>query len=216
MKSIALILARGGSKGIPDKNIINLKQKPLLAYSILAAKNSKVDEVWVSTDCKKIKKVAIDYGAKVLDRPKNHATDTSKSEHALIHFSENINFDIMVFIQPTSPLINSEDINSGLLMMQNSNHNYDSVFSAYKEHWLPRWSLDNKPKSWKINNRPMRQDVEKQYVENGAFYITSKEALINSRLRYSGNIGIIEMPFSRSFQVDTEDDLLIIKELINE
>jgi len=214
MKTVALILARGGSKGIPNKNIINIKQKPLLAYSILAAQKSNVDEVWVSTDCKKIKEVAINYGALVLDRPEKYATDVSKSEDALIHFAENINFNILVFIQPTSPSINSDDINSGLLLIQNKN--YDSVFSAYKEHWLPRWSLDNKPDNWEIDDRPMRQEIDEKYVENGAFYITSKDALMNSCLRYSGSIGIIEMPLSRSFQVDNEDDLSLIKELINE
>ena len=214
MKTVALILARGGSKGIPNKNIINIKEKPLLAYSILAAQKSNVDEVWVSTDCKKIKEVAIDYGAKVLDRPRKYATDVSKSEDALLHFAENINFDILVFIQPTSPLIKYDDINSGLLLIQNKN--YDSVFSAYKEHWLPRWSLDNKPDNWEIDDRPMRQEIDEKYVENGAFYITSKDALKNSSLRYSGSIGIIEMPLSRSFQIDNEDDLSLIKGLINE
>ncbi len=98
MKTVALILARGGSKGIPNKNIINIKQKPLLAYSILAAQKSNVDEVWVSTDCEKIKSVAEDYQAKVLDRPAKYATDFSKSEDALIHFAKNINFNILVFI----------------------------------------------------------------------------------------------------------------------
>ena len=214
MKTVALTLARGGSKGIPNKNIINIKQKPLLAYSILAAQKSNVDEVWVSTDCEKIKSVALNYQAKVLDRPEKYATDLSKSEDALIHFAKNINFDILVFIQPTSPLIDSNDINSGLALIQNNS--YDSVFSAYKEHWLPRWSLDKKPDNWKIDNRPMRQEIDEKYVENGAFYISHKEALMSSCLRYSGNIGIIEMPLSRSFQIDNEDDLLLIKELINE
>ena len=214
MKTVALILARGGSKGIPNKNIIKIKQKPLLAYSILAAQKSNVDEVWVSTDCEKIKSVALDYKAKVLDRPTKYATDFSKSEDALIHFAKKINFNTLVFIQPTSPLIKFNDINSGLSLMEKNS--YDSVFSAYKEHWLPRWSLDKTPDNWEIENRPMRQEIDEKYVENGAFYITSKEALMNSCLRYSGNIGIIEMPLSRSFQIDNEDDLLLIKELINE
>ena len=214
MKTVALILARGGSKGIPNKNIINIKDKPLLAYSILAAQQSNVDEVWVSTDCKNIKRVAVDYDAQVIDRPEKYATDFSKSEDALLHFAKKINFDILVFIQPTSPLINSNDINSGLSLLQKNN--YNSVFSAYKEHWIPRWSLDKKPDNWEIDNRPMRQEMDEKYIENGAFYITTKNALINSGLRYSGKIGIIEMPLSRSFQIDNEDDLLLIKELINE
>ena len=77
-------------------------------------------------------------------------------------------------------------------------------------------SPNQTPDNWEIENRPMRQEIDEKYVENGAFYITSKEALMNSCLRYSGNIGIIEMPLSRSFQIDNEDDLLLIKELINE
>ena len=114
MKSVAVILARGGSKGIHQKNIININNQPLLSYSIKAAKQSKVNEVWVSTDCKHIKKVAINFGALVLDRPEQLASDSSKSEEALIHFAQNIQFDILVFIQPTSPLVIADDINKGL------------------------------------------------------------------------------------------------------
>ena len=86
MKSVAVILARGGSKGIPQKNIIPLNNKPLLEYTITAAKQSNVNEVWVSTDCENIKSVAIKLGVNVLDRPKKFATDSSKSEEALLHF----------------------------------------------------------------------------------------------------------------------------------
>ena len=91
---------------------------------------------------------------------------------------------------------------------------YDSVFSVYKEHWLPRWSKDIKPINWDINNRPRRQDKNEQYVENGAFYITKKENLIKSNLRYSGNIGIVEMPFEESFQIDNKNDLKLIQNII--
>ena len=215
MKSVAVILARGGSKGIPQKNIISINNKPLLEYTITAAKQSNVNDVWVSTDCKNIKSVAIKLGVKVLDRPKNLASDYSESEEALLHFSDKVSFDLLVFIQPTSPLILSNDIDVGLDMMTNQIEKYDSVFSAYKEHWLPRWSEKKTPINWDTQNRPMRQDVDEVYVENGAFYITTKAALHKSHLRYSGNIGIVEMPFSRSFQIDTPDDLSLIKRLIN-
>jgi N-acylneuraminate cytidylyltransferase len=92
---------------------------------------------------------------------------------------------------------------------------YDSVFSAYKEHWIPRWSIDGKPHQWDMNNRPMRQDKEELFVENGAFYITTKERLLSSGLRYSGSIGIYEMPMERSFQIDTLEDLGLIKKLMS-
>ena len=92
---------------------------------------------------------------------------------------------------------------------------YDSVFSAYSEHWLPRWSKSHNPINWDINYRPMRQDIDECYVENGAFYITTKDNLSKTGLRYSGKIGIYEMPFSRSFQLDNMDDLLIIEKILN-
>ena len=212
MNIAAVILARGGSKEIPKKNIINLNNKPLLEYSITTALNANINEVWVSTDCKYIKKVAQKSGANVLDRPIELATDISKSEDSLLHFAQNVAFDILVFIQPTSPLLAFNDINAGLEMI--SNNHYDSVFSAYKEHWLPRWSKKYKPINWDTAKRPMRQEAEDVYVENGAFYITKRQSLLESKLRYSGKIGIVEMPFSRSFQIDTEDDLSLMKRLI--
>jgi N-acylneuraminate cytidylyltransferase len=128
MKIVSLILARGGSKGIPKKNIYPIAGKPLLYYSLNAAMNSEVNEVWVSTDCSEIKKIALSYKAKVLDRPDEISTDIAQSEDALMHFAKNIDFDILVFIQPTSPLILSMDINNGLELLRNKK--YDSVFSV--------------------------------------------------------------------------------------
>jgi CMP-N,N'-diacetyllegionaminic acid synthase len=205
-----IILARGGSKSIPNKNIVDINDKPLLQYAVEAAKRSNANDVWISTDCPKIAQIAVQSKAKVIMRPHNISGDKSKSEEALLHFAEKIKFDILVFIQPTSPLILSEDINKGLEMMAD----YDSVFSAYKEHWIPRWNLDGTPNEWDINNRPMRQDVPEKYVENGAIYITKKTALMSSKLRYSGKIGILEIPMNRSFQIDTLEDLELIKKLL--
>lgn len=205
-----LILARGGSKGIPKKNIIDINGKPLIQYSIEAAKLSQANDVYVSTDCAAIMLEAIKHKANVIMRPSNISGDNSKSEDALMHFAKTVLFDILVFIQPTSPLMIAEDINNGLEMLGE----YDSVFSAYKEHWIPRWNIGNTPDNWDINNRPMRQDMPEKWVENGAIYITKKECLEKSGLRYSGKIGILEMPQSRSFQIDTIDDLELIKKII--
>jgi len=105
MKTVALILARGGSKEIPKKNIQPLSGEPLISYAINSAKWSDVDEVWVSTDDKIIKSISEGLGVKVIDRPDEFATDESPSEDALLHFAENIDFDVLVFIQPTSPLL---------------------------------------------------------------------------------------------------------------
>ena len=132
----SLILARGGSKGIPGKNIIDLNGKPLIAYSIEASLASGVDEPWVSTDDPEIAMASREYGAKVIDRPSELAQDTSKSEDALNHFADNKEFDSMVFIQPTSPMIQPGDIDEALQMVR-PNGKYDSVFTVTEEHWIP-------------------------------------------------------------------------------
>ena len=213
MKIISVILARGGSKGIPSKNIIDLNGKPLISYTIQASQKSNVDSTWVSTDCPKIKEISKKINANVIDRPKEISGDFSKSEEALLHFSKKIDFDILVFIQPTSPLLKSEDINQGIKLLLNDDK-CSSVFSVYKQHWLPKWSLDIETLNWDIKNRPMRQEVNEEYIENGAFYITRKSDLLTSKLRYSGTKKVVVMPYLRSFQVDTLDDLNLIKGLL--
>ena len=216
-KIVSVITARGGSKGIPDKNIINVSGKPLIWYTINTSKNSAVHETWVSTDSERINTLAAGYGAQVIERPKELADDIIMPDASLVHFAENVDFDILVFIQPTSPLLESEYINKGIEMMDK----YDSVFSVYKEHWFPRWSKENilgsvisLPIKWNTNERPRRQDMEESYVENGAFYITTKKNLLKSKLRYSGNIGMVEMPLQKSFQVDSMQDLDLIRKLL--
>lgn len=206
----SLLLARGGSKGIPRKNIIDLNGKPLIYYTIMASLNSNVDETWVSTDDDEIEKICRDLGCNVIQRPKELSDDKSSSESALLHFANNVDFDVLVFIQPTSPLLLSEDINKGLEMLKG----YDSIFSGHKQHWIPNWNLDISPYDWNPEKRPRRQDIEEKYIENGAFYITKKDFLLTSKMRYSGRIGISEMPFCRSFQIDTFEDLELIKKIM--
>ena len=134
MKIVSLITARGGSKEIPKKNIVNINSKPLIWYSINASLNSNVNETWLSTDSKEIKNIAVECGAKVIMRPDEISTGKSQSEEALLHFADNVDFDILVFIQPTSPFISRKYINDGLEKMAR----YDSVFTVTKEHWLPK------------------------------------------------------------------------------
>ncbi len=212
MNIVSVILARGGSKGIPKKNIIDINGKPLIYYSIEASKKSVVSKTFVSTDSDEIAKISIRHGASGrIERPKHLATDDSKSDDALLHFANIIDFDILVFIQPTSPMINHFYINEGIDMIINGG--YDSVFTATKEHWIPKWNSNIEPVDWDIYNRPMRQNKENLYTENGMFYITKRKNLLESKLRYSGKIGIVEIPLKDSFQIDTIDDLELIKRL---
>ena len=212
MKIVSLIPARGGSKEIPNKNIINVNGKPLLSYSIDASLNSKVDETWVSSDSKEIGKVAEKYGARFITRDKELANDIIMPDATLVDFKYRVDFDIMVFIQPTSPMIKSEYINQGIDKLLSEN--LHSVFSVTKEHWLPRWNERVEPIEWEIDNRPRRQDKEASYIENGMFYITRKNILTQNKLRYGGKMGFIEIPLYDSFQVDSEEDLELVRKII--
>ena len=212
-KNLCIIPVRGGSKGIPNKNIIDISGKPMIYYSICASQSANVDFTYVSTDSKQIAMISEKYGAKIIKRPQDISTDTSSSEEALSHFCKNVNFDIMIFIQPTSPLLLAEDLIKGINIIKSGQAT--SVFSVYKEHWIPRWNLDIKPINWNPQSRPRRQDMPEQYVENGAFYITTREQFLDSGIRYGEkNLDIVEMPLSRSIQVDTLSDLELVNKLL--
>ena len=213
MKIVSLILARGGSKGIPNKNMIDLCGKPLIQYSIDASLGSSVSETWVSTDCPHIAKFSKGLGANVIDRPSKFATDESQSEEAIMHFADQEMFDFLVFLQPTSPLTRSEHIDEAI----KKSFSYDSLFSGYIEHWVPRWKYKGeflREDGWNIHVRPRRQEAEDKIVENGAIYISKKSSLINSGKRYSGCIGFYEMNKTESFQIDDYEDLFIVESLI--
>ena len=207
MKIISLIPARKGSKGIPNKNLISLCGKPLISYAIQASKKSKVDETWVSSDSEEILKVSENLGAKTIKRPLKFSNDNASSESALIHFAENVNFDILVFIQCTSPLVKAKDINQGLKKIQK----FDSIVSVSETHQM-FWD-DNGP-LYDINNRERRQDSNRKYIETGSFFITSKKNLLKYKNRLSGNIGFVEIPKYRSFDIDCYDDIKIVEAIM--
>ena len=212
MKIVSVITARGGSKGIPRKNIVEINNQPLISYSIQSSQNSVVDETWVCTNDKWIAQVSNKWGADVLMRPDYLADDEIMPDPTLLFFSENVDFDLLVFIQPTSPWIKSEYINEGIDMMLSEK--YDSVFSVHEDHWFPRWDTDVNPIDWDINERPRRQDKPKTYIENGMFYITTKENLQKTRLRYGGKMGFVNIPIYDSFQVDSYEDLDLVGRLL--
>jgi len=212
LKVVSLITARGGSKGVPRKNIIDVNGKPLISYSIAASLKSNVSETWISTDDLEIKEISISCGAKVIDRPKKLADDVIMPDASLLHFASNHDFEVLVFIQPCAALIKSEYINKGIEMVTNGK--YDSSFAVIKENWLPRWDMDINPVDWDIFERPRRQDKDAYYIETGMFYVTTREQLIASKLRYGGKIGAVEIPLKDSFQIDTLEDLELIRKLL--
>tara|TARA_B100001750_G_C15499596_1_gene596302 strand:+ start:283 stop:921 length:639 start_codon:yes stop_codon:yes gene_type:complete len=212
MKILSLITARGGSKEIPKKNLIKIKGKPLIYYSINASLKSKVSQTWVSSDSDEILSVASSFGAKTIDRDISLSNDKVMTDPTLVDFAHRVKFDYLVFIQPTSPLIKPEYINKGLDLI--INNNLDSVFSVTKEHWLPRWNNKVEPIDWNIFNRPRRQDKNSIFVENGMFYITSVKNLLKNKLRYGGKMEFVEIPLKDSFQLDTNEDLELLNKLL--
>ena len=208
MKIVSLIPARKGSKGIKNKNLIDLCGKPLIHYSIQASINSIVEETWVSSDSDEILEISKSLGSNTIKRPKDLSEDNSTSESVLIHFAKNVDFDILVFIQCTVPLIKSEDINKGIKKMKS----FDSVVSVTETNQM-FW--DSNGPLYDINNRLRRQNSLKRYLETGSFFITTKKKLIESNNRLSGKIGFLEIPKHRSFDIDDYDDLKIVKSIIN-
>lgn len=213
VKIVSLIPARGGSKRIPRKNIKPLNGKPMIYYTIKASLDSKVDETWVSTEDEEIKKIAENFGAKVLDRPEKYAQDTSSTEEVMLHFTENVDYDILVTLELTYPLMTKQDINKSIDKMIKGK--CDSLLSLTK-HKMFRWetkkdeavSVDYDPKK-----RPRMQEYNGYLVEEGGIFLTKKEILLKEKCRLGGKIGyyLLDHP---SVDVDNEVDLKIAETLM--
>jgi len=218
---IAIIPARGGSKGIPKKNIVDFCEKPLISWSIEHAKKSKkIDTIYVSTDDQEIGSISEQYGAKVIWRPEEISGDLSPSEDTLKHVLNEISknnlhkIDYVVFLQATSPLRETKDIDNAIdkIIFENA----DSLYSGAELGDFYIWKrIGDKLESLNYNykNRKMRQDFGKQFVENGSIYIFKPEILFKYNNRLGGKIVISEMEFWKSFEIDKLDDLRFCEEL---
>jgi len=212
---IAIIPARGGSEGLPRKNIRPLNGKPMIAYAIEAALSSKyITEVIVSTDDNEIYQVALQYGAKeTFLRPSELAQNTSLAIDNYIYTLERLkkeydyNIDSFIVLQPTSPLRNIADIDAAIELFQLKHA--DSVISYCEEHHPINWHKYIKEDGRLENIFPdsikNRQEIKTSYYPNGAIFIF-KYALIKCGIYYSNNSYAFLMPRSRSVDVDTLDD----------
>lgn len=226
MKIIGFIPARGGSKGIPKKNIKDLNGKPLIYYVMNAIEKSDIDEYYVSTDSNEILSTSICCfaGGKHKDdmcylRPKELSGDNSPTEEAIEHFINSHRFDgqdIIVFVQATSPLIKPEQINDGIELVRNGN--YDSVFSAINTKDISIWKkeLNNfNSVNYDFKNRQMRQTRQSDYfIETGGFYIFTVDGFMQTKCRLHYRIGIIEVPFWSSLEIDEPEDFENIEAII--
>ncbi len=219
MKVLALIPARGGSKGIPKKNIVDLAGKPLISYTIEAAKKSHyIDSVVVSTDSDEIAEVSARYGARIpYMRNTDISGDTSKSIDVIIDAIQRLcdageKYDVLVFLQPTSPLRTTEDIN--LALEQFVEHDCLPLTSVVENDRYPLLirtiDEDRLIPLLHENSSVRRQDMKKTYYVNGAIYII-KTGEVN--ITTSLNDGVIPyvMKKRNSCDIDDIDDLKIAK-----
>lgn len=216
IKAPVIIPARSGSKGIKRKNLIDLCGKPLIAWSIEQALHAEsVSNVYVSTDGSDIAATAEKYGAIVINRPDDLAGDTASSESALLHAIAEIekteSFDNVIFLQATSPLREKADIDKAYELFVKED--YDSLFSMAVMDDYTLWSgypgINMRSLSFDYKNRGRRQDREPVYLENGSIYIFKKELIRKYNNRMGGKIGMYEMPFNHSFEIDSESEIEI-------
>ncbi|SHG58973.1 acylneuraminate cytidylyltransferase family protein [Flavobacterium johnsoniae] len=208
MKTIAIIPARGGSKRLPKKNILLLDDIPLIVHSILYAKANSdlIDEVYVSTDNEEIKNVALQYGAKVINRPQNISGDLEPTVSALKHVLESIKFEVenIVLLQPTNPLRPENLLKEAFNVYQNENRNslftvtrnYQKLGKIYNSRFIPF--------NYEIGQRS--QDLESLFFENGLLYITKANEIFNDII-----ISEDAFPFEinhifASVDIDTQED----------
>ncbi len=224
--NVAFIPVRGGSKSIPLKNIKEIHGKPLVYWTIAAACDCRaIDKVFVATDSDKIKlcveKICSqDYDrfakVNVIDRSAESATDTASTESAMIEFAKKHRFDNIVLIQATSPMLTGADLDNGFNAFNTSGT--DSVLSVVPQKRFI-WNIDNEGNAsatnYDINNRPRRQEFEEYYVENGAFYITSRKDLLASGCRLSGNIRISLMSEDTYYEIDEPGDWVVTDALMS-
>lgn len=214
--NVAFIPVRGGSKSIPLKNIHEIAGKPLVYWTAKAANDCPIiDKVYIATDSEKIRRTVDGFHfdkLTVIGRSLENASDTASTESAMLEFAQNHEFDNIVLVQATSPLLSTADLTGGFSLY--GQVGTDSVLSVVRQKRF-QWETGKdglaKPVNYDIFHRPRRQEFEGFLVENGAFYITSRERLLKSCNRISGNIRAYVMDESTYFEIDEPGDWLVVE-----
>jgi len=221
MKVLGVITARGGSKRIPRKNVKLLDNNPLISYVISAAKASCIDRLIVSTDDQEISYIAEQYGAEVpFKRPANISEDVP-SEQVVMHAvewvekEEDIQYDIIVTMQPTTPFIESKDIDATINSLKNSKAS--SCFTSVEISQPPQWMFrvgDNGSVTTYVEGglkgeRGVVQALEKLVMPNGGVYATRRDKLFEQQAIIADPSSIVEMSRLRSVDIDEPIDWII-------
>jgi len=223
LRVLALIPARGGSKGLPRKNILEVAGKPLIAWSIDAAKRSRyIDRIVLSSEDSEIIDVAKKWGCNVpFIRPENLATDESSTIDVVLHAMKHLpNYDLLVLLQPTSPLRIATDIDACIeICVQDKIKTCASVTETEKSpYWM--YFLDEKggmqPIMGNEKTPQRRQDAPPVFVLNGAVYVAHYEWLLKHKMFVNSETIAYPMPKIRSLDIDTKADLILLNSILNE
>ena len=225
MKKLCTILARGGSKGVPNKNIRDLGGKPLIAYTIASAQSSGFfDDIAVSSDSREILKVAADHGVQTLiERPAALATDQAPKLPAIQHCAQEaekrktVLYDIICDLDPTSPFRSKEDIAQCLHLIENAG--VSNVITGATARKSPYFNLVEVDKNGfaKLSHPSLvtrRQDAPLCYDMNASIYVWRRASLMGAQSVFQEHTVLYEMPRERSLEIDTELDFEIVSALV--
>jgi CMP-N-acetylneuraminic acid synthetase len=217
MKTIAIIPARGGSKRLHNKNILLLGGIPLIAHSILyAQKNSTIiDEIYVSTNDDSIKKIALQYGAQIIDRPESLSGDFEPTVSTLRHVLESLDFEVenVVLLQPTNPLREEKLLEEAFEIYQKQN--CDSLFTVSRNHQKLGKIKDNQFITYNYEIGQRSQDLEPLYFENGLLYITKASLILENSIISETAYPLEVNSIFANVDIDTQEDLEYAEYLIN-
>jgi len=220
---LGIIPARGGSKGVPRKNVRDLAGKPLIVWTIEATQRARtIDRLIVSTDDDEIAQVAQSAGAEVIIRPPELAQDTTPTEPALLHVLDELEEreayrpDAVSLLQCTSPLRGSDLIDQCVHLLFDTG--CDAVMTVlHVQHWYLIGTIDEGEKyhpEYDYQRRPRSQDMPEKYRENGAVYVTRLETMRAYQNRLGGDVRVVPMDPVRSVDIDHEEDFLLAQEVI--
>lgn len=224
---LALIPARSGSKGLPDKNIKTLNGRPLLSYPIRAACRSKyVDQVLISTDSEKYADIAASHGAVFQGlRPERLASDSAKRSDVILHeLSKNPGYDILLYLEPTSPLTTHTDIDHALEAYVANEHAKSLVSICFQHAFHPSYAVTMQDNALispilhsDFDDLPInRQGLSDSYFFDGSLYISDIE-YFKSKKEFLHNLTMgFQMPLEKAIEIDSEMDLKIAEMMLNE
>lgn len=221
--TVAIVPARGGSKGVPRKNLRPLAGRPLIGHSIRAGLDARrVDRVVVSTEDREIAKVSRDLGAEVIDRPTGLATDSAPMMGVVVHALDVLErggarVDVVVLLQPTSPLRTAGDVDAAVSRFEEGG--CDSVVSVCRAEHPPQWSFTLEGGLLRPLLDPgflsmRRQDLPETYTTVGAIFVSTPSFVRRTGSFFAGRAAPYVMPPERGVDIDTEVDLALAELLL--